>query len=189
MSSLDQALESMRRTLEKTGWAESTSPMPQPGLTSAAGRLPTTTASHTPTASQAGKVPQTRSGRAALERTPREEELLLVAISKACALQKQYGKTAAELETLLDGYLWILDDIPTTDILMGMKQYISENNDIPTPADIRAVLFPKQPALCPELYKNYQRRVREGQYLLKDERDYCRAFEQQEHSKLKGPTT
>lgn len=57
-------------------------------------------------------------------------------LAKVCALQKQYGKTSAELEVLVDGFEWVLKDYEVKDIINAMGEYIKRNSDIPAPADI-----------------------------------------------------
>ena len=139
--------------------------------------------------SPTGSPPRTPSRPAGSERPAEEQRTLLAAISKLCALQKQYGKTAAELETLLDGYLWLLDDLPTPTILGAMREYANRHNDIPTPADIRNVVHPPQPPLSAAVYVDIRRRMREvNQFIMPEEKAYVRAFEEQEMAKVRGGT-
>lgn len=121
-----------------------------------------------------------------INRTQEEEAAILKAITSLCALQKQYGKTSAELEALLNGFLWLLDDVSTENILMAMKQYANSHNDIPTPADIRNIISPPPQPLSAAVYVKYQKLTRDGHILLSDERAYCRAYEAQEMAKARG---
>lgn len=61
-------------------------------------------------------------------------------LEKICALQKQYGKTPAELEVLVEGFYWALEEYDIEKITEAMKLYIKKNNDIPAPADIIAII-------------------------------------------------
>jgi hypothetical protein len=61
-------------------------------------------------------------------------------ISQVCALQKQYGKTQAELETLVEGFSWALAEYNIADITKAMAQYIKTANDIPAPFDIIKII-------------------------------------------------
>lgn len=118
--------------------------------------------------------------------TQADKALLSLALGKVCALQKQYGKTAAELETLVEGFCWILEDYPMPAILQAMKTYVAQKADIPTPADLKAIIDPPPQPLSRDVYVKYQKLARDGQYLLSDERAYCRAYEAQEHAKARG---
>lgn len=107
-------------------------------------------------------------------------------LAKVCALQKQYGKTQAELETLVEGYFWALGDYGIETILAAIKQYIRLNPDIPSPADIINLIDPPPEPLSAAVYVNYKKQVAQGVYLLPSEREYCAAFERQEKDKMRG---
>lgn len=64
-------------------------------------------------------------------------------LEKICALQKQYGKTPAELEVLVEGFSWVLADYNIVEIQDAMMEYISNNNDIPAPYDIIKIIRSK----------------------------------------------
>lgn len=55
-------------------------------------------------------------------------------------MQKQYGKTAEELETLVDGFAWALDGYEMPDIMAAFGIYIRKKSDIPAPADIIKIM-------------------------------------------------
>lgn len=57
-------------------------------------------------------------------------------LSQVCALQKQYGKTQAELETLVEGFSWVLADYPMPKIIKAFREYVISHSDIPAPSDI-----------------------------------------------------
>lgn len=61
-------------------------------------------------------------------------------LSQVCALQKQYGKTQAELETLVEGFHWLLSDYHIADIKTAFREYMLEHSDIPAPADIKKII-------------------------------------------------
>ncbi len=56
-------------------------------------------------------------------------------------LQKQYIQK--DLETLVDGFIWILGEYDAETIFNGLKTYVEKNNDIPTPSDILKVINEK----------------------------------------------
>lgn len=115
-----------------------------------------------------------------------EKAQLAEALGKVCALQKQYGKTQAELKTLVEGFCWVLADYPMPVILDALAQYIRHNSDIPAPADLVKIIDPPKPELSPTLYVKYQKQAASGDILLCDERAFCRAFEAQEMAKTRG---
>lgn len=55
-------------------------------------------------------------------------------------MQKQYGKSQSELETLVDGFAWVLADYGMDEIALGFAEYIKSNSDIPAPADIKKII-------------------------------------------------
>jgi hypothetical protein len=61
-------------------------------------------------------------------------------LSQICALQKAYGKTEHELETLVEGFSWALSDYEMPDILKAMRLYITTHSDIPAPNDIIQII-------------------------------------------------
>lgn len=84
-----------------------------------------------------------------------EKAQLTAALAKVCVLQKRYGRTEAELETLVEGFCWVLGDFPMPDILIAIAQYVRNHTDIPAPADIIAIInqeedMKKKPQVIPE---------------------------------------
>lgn len=61
-------------------------------------------------------------------------------LAQICALQKAYGKTPEELETLVEGFSFMLDGFEIHEIMRAMRDYILEKSDIPAPADIVAII-------------------------------------------------
>ena len=70
----------------------------------------------------------------------RSKELLSQLLEKICALQKTYGKTQAELETLVEGFSWALAGYSMDEINRGFQRYVVSHNDIPAPADIIKII-------------------------------------------------
>ena len=104
-----------------------------------------------------------------------EKRQLLAALSKVCALQKNYGKTAAELEILVDGFLWVLADYPMADILQALAEYIKRNPDIPAPADIVNIIDPVKAEWKPDwpVYIALKKRIqRDGYYVYGSEKKF-----------------
>ncbi|MBP3958366.1 hypothetical protein J8F10_24215 [Gemmata sp. G18] len=121
-------------------------------------------------------------------RSASDKERLSIALSQVCALQKQYGKTQAELETLVEGFCWALEDYPMDRILGALAQYVRTKSDIPAPADLVAIIDPPREPLSAAVYVGLKQRITEGYYPLSEERAFMRAFEAQEIDKAKGTT-
>lgn len=65
---------------------------------------------------------------------------LVILLRQVCALQKAYGKTAEELEILVEGFAWLLAEFNMYEIKDAFKKYILNHNDIPTPHDILEII-------------------------------------------------
>ena len=70
----------------------------------------------------------------------RSKQQLAELLGQTCALQKAYGKTAEELETLVEGFSWALAEYPIDEITLAMAHYIKTASDIPAPADIIKII-------------------------------------------------
>lgn len=70
----------------------------------------------------------------------RNKAQLAEILSQLCALQKQYGKTQAELETLVEGFSWALADYAMPEIIKAMRKYVLTASDIPAPADVIKII-------------------------------------------------
>lgn len=65
-------------------------------------------------------------------------------------MQKQYGKTPAELEILVEGFSWVLAGYTMPKILAAIREYITHNSDIPAPADIVKIIKAGEKPTMPE---------------------------------------
>lgn len=61
-------------------------------------------------------------------------------MSQVCALQKAFGKTKEELEVLVEGFNWALSDYDMEEIMLGIKEHIRTQSDVPAPADIIKIM-------------------------------------------------
>lgn len=107
-----------------------------------------------------------------------DRKRLALALGKICQLQRQYGKTEAELEVLVEGFCWILPDYTMEAILGAIQQFVRKRADIPTPADIEAILNPPLPKPDWAAYVALKKSIHEGAYLLSDERKFLRECEE-----------
>lgn len=103
---------------------------------------------------------------------PSDKEILLRTLAKVCALQQQYGKTEAELDTLVEGFLWALGDYPVEKIIDAIGKHIRKSPTIPTPADIEKIINPPRPKPDWAVYVSIKKRAQEGRWIYQDERDF-----------------
>jgi len=108
---------------------------------------------------------------------------LTMALAQVCELQKQYGKTAANLETLVEGFMWLLDGTPMDKVLDAMKTYMLSHNDIPTPSDLLKIINPPEEPLSKAVFIALCQAKERGEYLTPTERKYMRDYENQEITK------
>ena len=84
-----------------------------------------------------------------------------------------FGKTADNLESMIMGFEWALADYPHDDIKAAMGKWLRTSNEVPTPADIIAIIDPPPPALDKTVYLSLKKK---GTISLW-EQDYITAFE------------
>ena len=93
-------------------------------------------------------------------------------LASVCALQRQYGKSPAELGTLVEGFSWALAEFPVAEVIKAIGVYISYHPDIPTPSDIRKIIEPPKPEFSADwsFYNFLKKALAErGQYALDDD--------------------
>lgn len=98
-------------------------------------------------------------------------------LGQVCELQKQYGKTAANLETLVRGFLWVLADYAMTDIIRGIGEYVRRKADIPAPADIVNIIEPPKQEWKPDwpVYIALKKRIQqEGYFVYGSEKEFLK---------------
>lgn len=107
-------------------------------------------------------------------------------MSKICALQKAYGKMEAELETLVDGFVWILGDYPAEQVFMALKNAVARSPEIPTPSDVYNLLNPVEEPPSTTLYIDIMKRVTEGDYLWGDDKEFVEKYRDYHKRKALG---
>lgn len=55
-------------------------------------------------------------------------------------MQRQYGKTEKELETLVDGFIWALEGYLIDDVMKALKHFVRADPNIPTPSDVIKII-------------------------------------------------
>jgi hypothetical protein len=63
-------------------------------------------------------------------------------MSQVFDMQKQYGKTAGQLETVIEGFCWALGKYPVDVVIEGLRQYVMRHPDIQSPSDIANIIDP-----------------------------------------------
>lgn len=91
-------------------------------------------------------------------------------------MQKAYGKTQAELGTLVDGYVWILGDYEADLVFSAMREAVKRSSEIPTPADIEAIINPVEEPPSHTLYIDIMKKVNQGDYLWGDDKDFVTKY-------------
>ncbi len=187
MDDLSQVLQRFHDTLKETAWNKDSSPTPQHGSTSDAGSptIPMTSPvskgslQTIPSGNHPGMLKATDSQQNTGKRlNASDKELLAITLSRVCALQGQYGKTPAELETLVEGFVWVLGHHPIQSIIDAIGQHIRKSRDIPAPADIEAIINPPPPKIDWPLYIELKKRLRDGNvYVDRDEKRFIQNCE------------
>ncbi len=93
-----------------------------------------------------------------------EKAQLSKILARVCALQQQYGKTAGELETLVEGFCWVLEGYSMQQIIDAIAVYLKKSASIPTPADIEAIINPPLPNIEWPLYITMQKKKIDSNY-------------------------
>lgn len=122
------------------------------------------------------------------EWTGNEKAALSQILGRVCALQRQYGKSPDDLETLVEGFAWALEGYPLKTVSKAIATYVRSHPDIPTPADIIKILDPPKKEWSPdwEYYRALRDRQKSGPYALgKKEIDYVYACEEYSLSRRK----
>jgi hypothetical protein len=183
MDELNQVLERMRIALEEKN--KNTLHMQPHGLTSEGGNLTTAKQPSQPSQNQDGYQQQTHTLPSTHSQQDKNELAKTLAI--VCAMQKQYGKTQAELEILVEGFSMILADRPMKQIIEAIKVYVKTNPSIPTPADIENIINPPEQPLSTSMYVKIMKECTVGgKFLYGDKKDFVEAYEAQEMKKVRG---
>lgn len=188
MDELNQVLERMRTAFEDK--KQNTSLTSQPSSISEGGNL--TIAQATPLTSnqqsQNGSQRETGSQQNTLLRAEEKAELAKT-LSRICAMQQKYGQTPAEVETLVDGFIWVIESTryPLNLWLAAMAKHILQSTEIPRPADILAIIDPPKEPLSTAMYiKIMKDCTTGGKFLYGDKKDFVDAYETQEMAKMRG---
>lgn len=141
MDELNQALERMQKALELRRQSSGMLPTQPHGLTNGDGNRITQQSGSKPLEGQAGQARVTSYEQNTPQKRSASDKMQLMEILRqTCALQKAYGKTSDELETLVEGFSWALAEYHIDEITRAMAHYIKTNADIPAPANIIEII-------------------------------------------------
>jgi hypothetical protein len=180
MSELSAVLERLRPMLLQKEPNQSSSPTLPGGYGESGGTMSTLRAAEKPTPKATESPPspaKPKESRQVSLHSPQDKARLTVALGQVCELQKQYGKTAANLETLVNGFLWVLTDYGMAEILGAIAEYVKRHPDIPAPADIVNIIDPLKVAWKPDwaVYISLRKRIqRDGYYPYSYEREFLK---------------
>ena len=87
-------------------------------------------------------------------------------------MQKLYGKTGAEIGTLVEGFCFVLSEYSMIEIIAAIKVYIKRHSDIPAPADLENILNPPPAKPCWATYITLRKKIKDDVYVTLEQREY-----------------
>lgn len=163
LRTLEQVLADMAALVPATIEAKEQKPLPLPKISNAVASKPT---------------------ELMLKDDPFGQNQMTDLLAQTYALLKKYGEKADQAELRDKGFQWILGDYPIKKIEIAFREYLKTGKDIPTPADILAILDPKTQPLCKEVYIRIAQKRAKGENLDATEWAYVREYENREYKKL-----
>lgn len=121
-----------------------------------------------------------------LKDSPRAQDELTRLLYQTFASQKTYGDKAEMMEYRDGMFQMILAEFPFHRIKAALLEHVRRKPDLPTPSDIYNLLDPPKEPLSSAVYVGLKQRIQEGYYPLSAEREFLRAFEQQELRRAKA---
>lgn len=79
----------------------------------------------------------------------------------------------------------ILGDYEIESVRKAFMQYLKTNKEVPTPADILAIVDPQTQPLCKEVYIRLSQKRDRGDTLDSTEWHYIRQYENEQYKRLK----
>jgi len=128
--------------------------------------------------SQNGSQQQTNTSPSTHNQADKNELAKTLAI--VCALQKQYGKTPAEFELLVEGFSRVLKYYPMKQIIEAIDKFTLKNPGIPSPADIETIINPPLPKIDWPFYITLNKKRIDSNYnyyLSPEEKQFMRNCE------------
>jgi len=88
--------------------------------------------------------------------TNEDKREILKTFTVLATIQKTYGKDI-DIKPTLQAWEFLLDDYPANSVIEAMKVYMKTSSDMPTPADIIAILSPVKPKITQAEYIHAQK--------------------------------
>jgi hypothetical protein len=106
-------------------------------------------------------------------------------IGQVMAVQKTYGKSAADLETIVEGYCRFLQTFSMIEIESALEKYILSHDDLPSPSSIAQIIDPSLAPLSNSVYIEVCAKIRAGTtYVTDAERAFKNRYEANEFKKV-----
>lgn len=99
---------------------------------------------------------------------------------------KVYGKEPEQLPNLIKTFILVLGEYEFPTIRRAFGVYLKRHTEMPAPADIVNIIDPPKESLSAAMYVSLQKKAYSGEYLMRDEREFCEAFRRQEYAKAHG---
>ncbi len=190
MDELNQVLERMQAAFKEKEQKNATLRTQQHGSTSEGGNLTTAQPQKLSSSqqNQSGSQRETASQQNTSLKAEDKAELART-LSRICAMQQKYGQTPAEIETLVDGFIWVIEasHYPFNLWIAAMAKHIMQSTEIPRPADILNIINPPQAALSTAMYIKIMKDCTVGgKFLYGQDKAFVEAYEAQEMAKVRG---
>jgi hypothetical protein len=131
-----------------------------------------------------------KNGKPKIRENPTHQDQLSELISQTYALLKKYGE-AADIASMRDaGFQMMLGDYSIEEVTSAFREYLKTGREIPTPADIIAIIDPSTQPLCAKVYQTLvmkdARLLEEGKMfrLTDDEIEYVQRYEDMQLRKV-----
>lgn len=99
---------------------------------------------------------------------------------------KVYGKEPEQLIDTVAMFQRVLGRFTFRQIQKAFDRYLERHSEMPAPSDIVNIIEPPQEPLSAATYVSLQKKAYSGEYLMRDEREFCEAFRRQEFAKARG---
>ena len=98
---------------------------------------------------------------------------------------KLYGREPESLDAVQSMFAFVLGCYPIALIEKGFCEYIGRNDEMPTPANIRNIIDPPPPTPDWAAYVGIRQKIRDGIWVMQEQRDYVAWCENYVTSALK----
>lgn len=109
-----------------------------------------------------------------------EKKGFAVTLMQVFQMLKEYGKQGQDFDIIVQGFLLYFErkGYPMSQVLDALFAHLDRSKEVPTPADIAAIISPPLPKIDWPLYIELKKRLREGRvYVDQDEKKFLRNCE------------